>query len=227
MSSSHYGGSQHAGHHGHGSAGASPAYPVLPGPVPGNRWEPASYAGVPYYPDLPYAGWGLRVGGYLLDMITGIGLLVLALIIGGLFGSLTKNTAVGGAISVVLALAAVAWYVHNRYVRAGRTGQSLGKRAAGIWLVDERTGQPIGGLMAFARDLAHVVDGITFYIGYLMPLWDARRQTFADKIAHTIVLRTAVTGGPRPAGPQPDWYQTGWSQPGRSQPGWSQPGWDR
>jgi hypothetical protein len=27
-----------------------------------------------------------------------------------------------------------------------------------------------------------------FYLGYLWPLWDAKRQTFADKICSTVVL---------------------------------------
>ena len=42
--------------------------------------------------------------------------------------------------------------------------------------------------MAFVRDLAHIVDSVICYIGYLFPLWDARRQTFADKIMSTVVL---------------------------------------
>ena len=50
-----------------------------------------------------------------------------------------------------------------------------------------KDGQPIGAGMAFARDLAHIVDGF-FYLGYLWPLWDAKRQTFADKICSTVVL---------------------------------------
>jgi uncharacterized RDD family membrane protein YckC len=41
--------------------------------------------------------------------------------------------------------------------------------------------------MAFVRDLAHFLDGI-FYIGYLWPLWDPKRQTFADKVCSTVVL---------------------------------------
>ena len=49
-------------------------------------------------------------------------------------------------------------------------------------------GQPIGGGMAFVRDLAHTVDGLICYVGYLMPLWDARRQTVADKMLNTVVL---------------------------------------
>lgn len=44
---------------------------------------------------------------------------------------------------------------------------------------------------AFLRDLLHTVDGF-FYVGYLWPLWDAERQTFADKIVQTVAVRTPV-----------------------------------
>ena len=46
---------------------------------------------------------------------------------------------------------------------------------------------PIGPLNAFLRDLLHTLDGFA-YVGYLWPLWDAKRQTFADKIMKTVVV---------------------------------------
>ncbi len=54
-------------------------------------------------------------------------------------------------------------------------------------LIGEPTGQPIGPLNAFLRDLVHILDGIA-YIGYLWPLWDEKRQTFADKLMKTVVI---------------------------------------
>jgi hypothetical protein len=41
--------------------------------------------------------------------------------------------------------------------------------------------------MAFVRDLAHIVDSLACYLGWLWPLWDAKRQTFADKLVKTVV----------------------------------------
>ena len=34
----------------------------------------------------------------------------------------------------------------------------------------------------------HVLDSLPCYLGYLWPLWDAKRQTFADKIMSTVVV---------------------------------------
>jgi len=75
--------------------------------------------------------------------------------------------------------------IYNRCILAGRTGQSWGKRVVGIHLLGEQTGRPIGGGLAFGRELAHVLDGF-LYIGYLWPLWYAKRQTFADKVCGTV-----------------------------------------
>jgi uncharacterized RDD family membrane protein YckC len=115
------------------------------------------------------------VGAYVIDLVP-----VLILIIIG--------RAAGGAVFFVLYLAAIAVTIYNRWILAGRTGQSWGKQVLGIRLVKEATGEPIGGLMAFVRDIAHIVDSIICYIGFLFPLWDSKRQTLADKIMSTVVV---------------------------------------
>ena len=51
------------------------------------------------------------------------------------------------------------------------------------------TGQPIGGAQGIVRYFAHILDSITCLIGYLFPLWDEKRQTFADKVMKTVVLK--------------------------------------
>lgn len=59
----------------------------------------------------------------------------------------------------------------------------------GTRLVSEGTGQPVGGLTAFLRSVAHLVDALPCFVGYLWPIRDARRQTFADKLAGTVVVK--------------------------------------
>ncbi len=56
-------------------------------------------------------------------------------------------------------------------------------------MVGGYTGQPIGFGMAFVRQIAHALDSWSLGIGYLWPLWDERRQTFADKVCNTVVVR--------------------------------------
>ena len=58
----------------------------------------------------------------------------------------------------VCAVTTLALWAWNRWVRAGRTGQSWGKKVVGLTLQRDVTCDPIGIWMAFAG-LAHYVDG--------------------------------------------------------------------
>lgn len=89
------------------------------------------------------------------------------------------------AITWILALAYVIW---NYGYRQGTTGSSIGKSILKFKVVGESTGRPIGFGMSIVRQLAHVVDAVICYIGFLFPLWDAKRQTIADKIVKTVCL---------------------------------------
>jgi RDD family len=82
----------------------------------------------------------------------------------------------------------LALWIYNRWYRGGTTGYTIGRGVAGVKLVKESTGEPVGMLLAFVRDLAHIIDSIICYIGWLFPLWDTKRQTLADKIMSTVVL---------------------------------------
>ncbi len=95
-------------------------------------------------------------------------------------------------IFVVCMLAALAYAIWNYGYRQGTTGSSVGKSFAKFKVVSEKTGQPIGFAPSIIRQIAHAVDGIIFYIGYLFPLWDAKRQTIADKIMSTICVPLQV-----------------------------------
>jgi uncharacterized RDD family membrane protein YckC len=122
-----------------------------------------------------YASWIQRVGAYLIDFAPPV---IVALIF----------VRISVAIFMIVWLAGLGWTIYNRWFQAGTTGQSLGKKVLNMRLVSEETGQPIGPLMAFVRDICHFVDGIICDIGYLFPLWDAKRQTIADKIVKTVVV---------------------------------------
>lgn len=169
--------------------------PAYPQPAYGG-YSDGGYAPVGYGQPA-FASWGKRVGASLVDGL----LAAVVLIPAGIF-ALTTSETVGydihgnavrdltgaGIAALVVGYGwAIGFQVWNRWARMGRTGQSVGKKALGIRLLLERTGQPIGAGTAFLRDICHVVDGF-FYLGYLWPLWDPKRQTFADKIVGTIVV---------------------------------------
>ncbi|MBN9633689.1 MAG: RDD family protein, partial [Actinobacteria bacterium] len=80
--------------------------------------------------------------------------------------------------------------VWNHGYLQGTTGSSLGKRLFHFQVIDEKTSEPIGFGRSVVRQLAHLVDAVPVFAGYLFPLWDAKRQTLADKIMSTVCVPT-------------------------------------
>lgn len=144
---------------------------TLPPEPPG---PPEMASAPPSMPAGTYADWPKRALAGLVDYFA-VGLLA-ALVY-------QASTSLG----LLLQLAALAWALYNAYL-GGQTGQSYGKKIAGIRLVSEQTGQVIGGGMGIARYLVHIIDALPCYVGFLWPLWDAKRQTFADKLLKTVVV---------------------------------------
>jgi RDD family len=175
-----------------------------PPPPPGYGAPPAGYSQPGYadqpgfYMGRPLANWLQRVGAYLIDLLAaGVPVIVaLLLILGSSSNNGTSNGTSASTSLVVFLLYLVSFgiTVYNRYILQGRSGQSWGKQVLRLRLVRMSDGQPIGGGMAFARDLLHILDALPcfpFWIGFLFPIWDARRQTFADKIISTVVTAEA------------------------------------
>ncbi|MFC6715297.1 RDD family protein [Branchiibius cervicis] len=160
------------------------AYPPAPGYGYGGQ-QPGGYP-VPGYagpgPDA-YSSWTTRAGGFIIDFLIGaVPAWIIELIgasIGGGFGRFIVF------IGYIVGLVILAW---NRWFKGGNTGQSVGRGVVGVKVISEQTGQPIGALMAFVRDIAHLVDSLICYIGWLFPLWDAKRQTLGDKIMSTVAV---------------------------------------
>jgi uncharacterized RDD family membrane protein YckC len=94
---------------------------------------------------------------------------------------------ISSALFIPGVLALIAYVLYNAYLN-GSTGQSIGKKVVGLKLISEATGQPIGGGMGIVRYFAHFIDSLICYVGWLFPLWDAKRQTIADKILKTVVI---------------------------------------
>ncbi len=66
----------------------------------------------------------------------------------------------------------------------------------GVYLVDDRTGQPVGVGRAALRDVAHLLDSLVLYLGWLLPVVTAKRQTIADMVCRTVVVREALVEAP-------------------------------
>ncbi len=122
----------------------------------------------------PLAPWGTRAAGALIDYLP-VAILNLITFRAGFFGFLVGLASIGYWI-----------YLGNM---EGVGGQTPGKKVMGLRLVDA-SGGLIGGGAGIGRKFLHILDGICF-IGFLLPLVDANRQTFADKLMTTFVVEGA------------------------------------
>jgi uncharacterized RDD family membrane protein YckC len=133
----------------------------------------------------PLADFGKRAVATLIDFAAILAGFIVITIVQAILGAVsdTLSTLVG----LVLNLAISAYGLYILYM-TGQRGASPGKRVMGLKVVKLADGQVLGGGMGIVRGLAHIVDSIICYIGYLFPLWDPMRQTLADKIIGTVVL---------------------------------------
>ncbi len=127
-------------------------------------------------PSGPRAGFWRRFAAAFLDGI-------LLAIVGALLG-VALPTALYYALSIA---AGIAYYV---YFEGGPRGQTPGKSALSIRVIDFATGGPIGYPRAFIRYLGRYVSAIVLLLGYLWMLWDKENQTWHDKMANAVVVPT-------------------------------------
>ena len=124
----------------------------------------------------PRAGFWRRFGAALLDgIIVGV---VAEILLASLKG-------VGYALGLLIG---IAYFV---YFEGGRTGQTLGKRALGIRVIDFDTGGPIGYGRGAIRYFGRYVSTIVILLGYFWMLWDREKQCWHDKFASDVVVPEA------------------------------------
>jgi uncharacterized RDD family membrane protein YckC len=124
----------------------------------------------------PLASWGQRVGASTIDAV-----LLLAVPLVAIVTNSAALMLIGSALYFGLWLSFMS--------QQGWTGQTPGKKALKIKVIREADGEYTGFGVAVLRSiLHHVLDGAFCGLGYFWPLWDKRRQTFADKILATVVV---------------------------------------
>ncbi len=145
---------------------------------------PGGYSPPPSGPSGPRAGFGSRLVALIVDS------LILAVAIGilvGIFYALAGEG--GGVVAYLLGLLGI--FAYFTYFEGSPSGQSPGKRALGIRVIDFNTGGPIGYGRALGRILFRsFISSWVCYLGYLWMLWDREKQTWHDKVCTCVVVPT-------------------------------------
>ena len=171
-------------------------------------YPPPGFSETP--PGAPYATWGIRVGGYLIDA-------VIFLVVLGLFYLLfrhshtldvhlmaRKGTRRRNISAVPFLISGVLWIAYGTFLCGSPRGQTVGMMAVGVRAVRDETQGELGYGRALGRavfegvlrliNLLFFLLGLVWILDMLFPLWDKKRQTLHDKVAGSVVLRTRPAG---------------------------------
>ena len=136
--------------------------------------------------DKEYAGFWIRFGAVLIDVLILAVLLVipLSLIYGESYW--TEDKLLFGfwdfIITYVIPFLVTIWF----WLRFLGTP---GKMATKLEIVDATTGDKMTTGQAIGRYFAYLISALPFCLGYLWVAFDKRQQSWHDKLANTVVVR--------------------------------------
>jgi uncharacterized RDD family membrane protein YckC len=137
------------------------------------RSDPTHVSG----PSGPRAGFWIRFAANFIDSV----------ILSVLF--FVAAVAISSAFANIVYPVAIAYFT---IMEGGPAGQTIGKRAVGIRVIDFAQGGPIGYGRAFVRYIGRLLSFFVFCLGYLWMLWDSEKQTWHDKLANAVVVPTSA-----------------------------------
>lgn len=143
-----------------------------------------------------YASFWERLGAYIIDAIL---LGIIGYMIRLAFGGdttyvLDESEGFSSTSFVATYFGAAFWltiivdWLYFAVMESGSRQATLGKMALGIKVTDTE-GKRISFVNATGRYFAKFISTIILFIGFLMVLWDERRQGLHDKLAGTLVAK--------------------------------------
>jgi len=95
--------------------------------------------------------------------------------------------ALGDNVGTSLLSLVIGW-LYFALQESGSAQATIGKKALGLKVVNME-GQRISFGQATGRHFGKFISAIILFIGYLMMLWDEKKQTLHDKMANTQVVK--------------------------------------
>ena len=139
--------------------------------------NPAGTGGAAGGPSGPRASIGVRFVAALIDgVILGVATFVISKILGA------------GAGYGVGALLTIAYFA---YFESQPAGQTIGKRAMNIRVIDFNTGGSLEMSKAVVRSIVRYISGAACGIGFIWALFNKENQGWHDLAAQTVVVPTS------------------------------------
>ena len=129
---------------------------------------------------MTYAGFGIRFAALIIDaVVLGVVVAILSLV------NITSITDPSASGTIIQTLISLAYYI----IFTATTGQTLGKMALGIMVVDANGGKLTIGKVILRETIGKFVSFVTLFIGFIIVRFDAKNQGFHDKIASSYVIK--------------------------------------
>ena len=130
------------------------------------------------------APWRVRAAALAVDVLPGSAVVVTM----ALVWLAVPPRSIWWWISLSILIGAAMLTMANRVVFPAVVGWSMGRALLGIEVVGPN-GSPAGVGRLLVRELTHLLDTLSVFVGWLWPLWDPRSRTFADLLLHTEAQR--------------------------------------
>ena len=187
---------------------SGPQSPGYTGPVPPGGWQQPPAPGAGFGPVGQLAGWGSRLGAFIIDgLIVIVPALILLSVLGaGVLASSEGDSDagviafVGGLILTFLVIAVISFLYAPLLMKRGgaNNGQTWGKQVLGIRVVRD-SGQPYTFGSAALREVvlknlavgiaSSIIPLIPWFLNFFWPLWDDQNRALHDMAASSHVVK--------------------------------------
>lgn len=137
---------------------------------------------------MDYASPGTRLVAAIIDDAV-LSILMAGLFLTGLIAFVAYQSGIGILLLYVSFAAAIAIVPIYMVGMTAYRGQTLGKMAMGIKVVDSEGNKPSLGMALMRETLGKLVSATVLYIGFIAILLDEQRRGWHDQISKTFVVK--------------------------------------
>ncbi len=139
--------------------------------------------------EFQYARFGARALAAFIDFIilNAVLSLINMVFMAVMFSGLNTTTILLSTIGPIVLGGALTLF-YSVWLECSPWQATIGKKALGLKVVD-LNGQRISFWRSSSRNFAKSFSALILGLGYLMPLWSAKRQTLHDRMARCVVIK--------------------------------------